>query len=60
MQLIIKQTIQRVVIRFVDNTNFYGNGDDAESNMKTILTHYSEYYQVTRGKISVSKSTYFY
>ena len=60
MQLITKHTIQRVAIGFIDNTDFYGNRDNTESNMKNILTYYSEYYKVIGGKILVSKLTYFY
>jgi len=58
-QLLSKKAIQRVAIEFVDDTDFYSNGDKGQTKMQRMINDYNKYYEITGGKISKDKSTYF-
>ena len=54
-----KRRIQRVVVAFVDDTDFYANGEEYNNNMQNIMTQYTSLYEATGGKIQESK-VFFY
>ena len=43
--------IQRVVIVFVDDTDFYANSESYESNIQEIMETYATLYEATSRKI---------
>lgn len=48
-----------MAIEFVDDTDFYSNGDKGQTKMQRMINDYNKYYEITGGKISKDKSTYF-
>ena len=51
---------QRAAISFMDDTDFYSNGENYKEGMTKMIEKYNKYHQITGGKISSEKSTYFY
>ena len=51
--------IQRVAIAFVDDTDFYSNGQKYNEDMQAIMKQYTELYEATGGKIQESKILYY-
>ena len=56
---ISKETIQRIAIAFVDETNFYTNGLNFELKMQMIIDLYTKLYEVTGGKIQQTKIMFY-
>ena len=44
---------------FVDDTNFYLNGDEAQIQMQRIINKYSKLHIATRGRIEYKKSFFY-
>jgi len=51
--------LQRVAIAFVDDTDFYANGEEYESNMQKIMENYTTLYEATGGQIQESKVMFY-
>ena len=54
-----KRIIQRIAIAFVDDTDFYTNGQDYEEKMQLIMDLYTKLYEATGGKIQQDKINFY-
>ena len=57
--LISNHTIQRVVIAFIDDTNFYTNRSQYKEKIQQMLAVYIRLYEVIGSAIQQSKSYYY-
>ena len=48
---ITQKIIQKTSIGFVDDTNFYSNGSEAQSKIQSIIDKYSKLHGATGGRL---------
>jgi len=56
---ILQKTLQRIVVTFVDNTNFSSNSPKFQNNIQHIISKCTKLYKATSGLVEQSKSFYY-
>ena len=51
--------IFRMIVAFIDDTDFYSSGEKSEEEMKRIMTQYTKFYEATGCKIQEDKTQVF-
>ena len=48
-----------MIVAFINDTNFYSNGDCAQENIKNIIQTYTKLYEATGSLVEEQKSFYY-